>query len=700
MGTKSFALFSAPVFSASLFAAICIVGSGCKKPITDGPMNTTDRPSESAKGTPGQDAQKLSFAIDEGELSNRFVRDTTAASHVLTRSGTRPRIVAAFPAGNSGAGIWFRQPDQPVELTLGTPQTLKRDGLRGVTFEVTADADQLVIEQVVSSSVRILRDYMLHKKLPGQYQQEVEVQPSVARWSRPAVDKETRYTVEVAPLEQSAGVTRDGDVVAFARQSEGVPMRLLVTILNDEPSLTPIPKSELVTEDAVDDPEALNALAFLSYREKMLAGSWRFLTYFGRDTLLSVRLLMPVLQPGAVEAGLGSVLDRLSKEGEVAHEEDIGEFVALHHQARGYDSTREPIFDYTMIDDDLILAPVVASYLLEDQRGAARAVEFVQRKTPDGRTYQEALRANIDFVLGAAAPYSDDPKPANLISLPDGKNTGEWRDSEEGLAWGRYPYNVNVALMPAALEAAARLLESDLLGDPDAAAKARAMLPAWAKVYEHYEVELPVRRAKKNVLTYAATIGLDTDLLEQAFPAEPVVLEALVLDAKHQPIPVMHSDFGFSLLFGEPSPERLERFTHRIEQPFPIGLRTGVGVVVANATHAGPKLQKIFTPNNYHGAVVWSWQQAMMAEGLARQLRRDDLPESTRSALQSAQKTLWSLIEENREIANEELWSWRWEEGDYQLSPFGQQGGDVTESNAAQLWSTVYLSVRPHADQQ
>jgi len=77
------------------------------------------------------------------------------------------------------------------------------------------------------------------------------------------------------------------------------------------------------------DAAARDTLTFLAYREKLLAGSWRFDTYFGRDTLMSVRLLMPVLSPLAVEAALASVLARLSPQGEVAHEEDVGERAVL-----------------------------------------------------------------------------------------------------------------------------------------------------------------------------------------------------------------------------------------------------------------------------------------------------------------------------------------------------------------------------------
>ena len=50
---------------------------------------------------------------------------------------------------------------------------------------------------------------------------------------------------------------------------------------------------------------------------------------------MSVRLLMPVLSPPAVESGLSSVLARLSPDGEVAHEEDIGERAVVEHLKAG-----------------------------------------------------------------------------------------------------------------------------------------------------------------------------------------------------------------------------------------------------------------------------------------------------------------------------------------------------------------------------
>lgn len=117
-------------------------------------------------------------------------------------------------------------------------------------------------------------------------------------------------------------------------------------------------------------------LTFLSFREKLLAGSWRFDTYFGRDTLLSLRLLMPVLSATAVESGLGSVLARLSPQGEVAHEEDIGEQAVLDHMRTDGTRSAAPVYDYKMVDEDYLLAPVAAEWLLQpgaQARSAPRA---------------------------------------------------------------------------------------------------------------------------------------------------------------------------------------------------------------------------------------------------------------------------------------------------------------------------------------
>jgi len=154
-------------------------------------------------------------------------------------------------------------------------------------------------------------------------------------------------------------------------------------------------------------------------------------------------------------------------------------------------------------------------------------------------------------------------------------------------------------------------------------------------------------------------------------------------------VPILNSDVGFSLLFGNPTREELEVILSSIFRPFPAGLITPVGMVVANPTYSNESsLQDMFTRNHYHGAVVWSWQQALLAAGLCRQIERQE-------KLIAKEKELWAVINHTRTMGTSELWSWDFANNEYKIMPFGQASGHITESNAAQLWSTVYLAIQP-----
>ena len=56
----------------------------------------------------------------------------------------------------------------------------------------------------------------------------------------------------------------------------------------------------------------LNGLRFLAYKEKLLAGSWRFITYFGRDTLISLRMIAPIVNLSVIEAGILGMTSHLN----------------------------------------------------------------------------------------------------------------------------------------------------------------------------------------------------------------------------------------------------------------------------------------------------------------------------------------------------------------------------------------------------
>ena len=649
-------------------------------------------------------AADTSFARVEGLNLNSFVRQGNVAAHILLRNGSDPRLIVAFPAGNSGVGLWFKTLGKPAEWSMSAPATpvtlndAKGRPLHGVSFQASIRTDQLAPKQAVLSSVRVLRDYQGLGTQPAEVLATPVMQGDSITWSRDRLDGAPGYSLAVKVVH---GSLRDGSFVAGP---DGV-VTLAFTALTGETPLTPVSGNALLNDRALPDAGARAALEYLSYKEKYLAGSWRFDTYFGRDTLMSVRLLMPALQPAAVETGLRSVLERLSPQGEVAHEEDIGEFAIIDHRKQGDTASTAPVYDYKMIDSDYLFVPVARAWLLDDARGRARAKAFLAG-TLGSERLGDAMMRNIRFIAAQAQPFAKSPIKANLVSLKPGVPVGEWRDSNDGLGGGRYPYDVNAILVPEALASAGELYRSGLLA-PYIKPEDKAVLSSltsMAQVWRTHAAPLFVAHveaaaARKAIEAYANKANVPATPALAAVDAKGITFHALSLDAQGNPVAVQNSDEGFALLFGKPSGDQLDTMAAVINRPFPAGLMTPVGMLVANPAFAADDVQSRFGPSAYHGTVIWSWQQALTAAGLARQLERNDIPAATRSHLRAAQTCLWKAIDATGSVQSSELWSWRHAQGKYQVAAFGASGADADESNAAQLWSTVFLAIpRPAAE--
>ena len=85
-----------------------------------------------------------------------------------------------------------------------------------------------------------------------------------------------------------------------------------------------------------------------------------------------------------------------------------------------------------------------------------------------GQSYRQLLSRTCKKILELAKPFSEPgghTSYKNLIALRNGQPVGQWRDSDNGLGGGRYPYDVNTALMPAALRAIADLASTGAFGD-------------------------------------------------------------------------------------------------------------------------------------------------------------------------------------------------------------------------------------------
>ena len=651
-----------------------------------------------AGAAPAVGSSELSYQITEGRNINAFLRAGETAAHVLLRNGKDPRILIAFPAGNSGVGLWFDDLDHAATWHIDQAIRPVRSGkLNGVVVNASIDASRLTPKQAVLSSVRFLRDYQASGKYPAEVKVDVATEGDTLVYKRARLDGAPGYELRVR--------VKDGSVVAGQiRSRAGNRISLEITALTGDQPLTPIPAADLLNANAAPDTGARDALTFLSYREKLLAGSWRFNTYFGRDTLMSVRLLMPALKPLPIEAGLNSVLARLAPNGEVAHEEGIGEFAVKANRAAGKPGDRAEL-DYSMVDDDYMLAPVAAEYLLGSGKTRAAAYLAQPLASVSQPEKQEATGAaivrNLRFVLSQAKAFAQGPSLSNLIAIKPGHMAGEWRDSNDGLGRGVYAYDVNAVLVPAALEAGARLYRAGLLNNyvskedraaldsaVEVAAKWRSAAPPM------FEVHVPSAIAQQRITSYAKEMGVPAQPALSSLGNRAVTFHAISLDANGKPVRVINSDEGFELLFGMPSPAFLDTYVTSMMRPFPAGLMTDVGLLVANPVFSDRAVQALFTPGAYHGTVIWSWQQALLAAGLERQLARSDLPPALRNKLSGAQRELWKAIRASKAVQSSELWSWTFQNGRYTVVPFGAGKADVDESNAAQLWSTVYLAVQ------
>ncbi len=284
-----------------------------------------------------------------------------------------------------------------------------------------------------------------------------------------------------------------------------------------------------------------------------------------------------------------------------------------------------------------------------------------------------------------------------MVGLKPGTSAGEWRDSPDGLGGGRYPYDVNGVFVPAALRSVNALLQSRLLQPYLSTAQtrtldaSRAQRLVWiAKARQYFVVEKSKAIARSHIAAYASSLSIDPEAALQSLSGSNVTFDALALAGDGTPVPVVHSDIGFTLLFDDPMPQQLASLVETALRPFPAGLWTPVGMLVANPVFADGELQRRFNRTAYHGTVIWSWQQALFAAGLQRQLGRRDLPPPVRAQLLAAQARLWSSIHRLQQRQASELWSWSFEHGCYRAEPFVT---NVDEANSAQLWSTAFLGL-------
>jgi hypothetical protein len=631
-------------------------------------------------------AQSPTYVIEEGGQTNVFLDDQRAQTHALLRDG---RLVLAFPAENSGMGVWFEGKMEMLPSSLLSLPSSANSQTVEVSLRVL---EPTVVRKVVLDSIRALRDesegvntaVALEKARGSRQSEDLTALGSgsyAARFRREqrfvAADAGA-FELEVAPCrrDNDGNIVLDRGTVTVTARLPFKPMqRFLPTELYRPDYLKSLNRSP----GRVDD--SLRALEFLVRREKMMAGSWRFLTYFGRDTLISLAMLEPILSDQALKAGIESVLERLSPEGMVAHEEDIGPWAEWRHLQAGESKGLEPVYDHKMIDDDLLL-PVLLAKLQENGRGAVLDGLLANPKS------REAVLRNADYVLALLSKEE-------LIRLNPGESTGDWRDSHEGLGGGVYPASVNADLALPTLDALVMLYASTEA--PTRLAQAEALRPVWQTLAASYWIELSPSEVRSRLKSFAATLpDSQRATFENLTQARPDLLQApfrfpvLSFNDDMSPVVVPHTDVAFTLFYGHPSQQQLDATLSLLERPFPFGLATPAGPLVASPVFStDPGHYRSLGFGQYHDLVVWSWPSAMLQFGLLRQQGRfpslDSRIDGVLTQIRQSEDRVGAL-------ATSELWAVGLADG-ITWRAYGV-AGDQAESNALQLWSTVYPALQ------
>jgi hypothetical protein len=119
------------------------------------------------------------------------------------------------------------------------------------------------------------------------------------------------------------------------------------------------------------------------------------------------------------------------------------------------------------------------------------------------------------------------------------------------------------------------------------------MATVWrAKAGTLFDVSIPNAAARRDISGYAAALNISDDAALRSVGGASLRFHALSLSADARTIPVIHSDEGFELLFGHPAPAALGRAVTALMRPFPAGLLTDAGVVVANPVFADPLISR------------------------------------------------------------------------------------------------------------
>ncbi|KAG8704845.1 hypothetical protein FRC11_009523 [Ceratobasidium sp. 423] len=705
------------------------------------------------------------LTVTSGGYDNYFYRSNlTSATLLLTNpssvsSQIPNRMIIAHPAGNSGSlAYWSPYGNSTSNLTVTLqPGSLNSaigpDGLHGLQgtllFSTNAELGPTQI-----GSIRQVRDYVEGGGLSQALFNftVTQLDESVVWFSRRWLNYTTetlangttisrRYGYELR-LQAENGTrfevtpSNNTSIPPLVRVlvPDSSPGRVSWTAQVNETHIPPLEVGQVFVSGSANNSSLKNVreqFAFLTYQDKWTAGSWRFLTY--------LRIITPAfnLNSSAIEAVIGAAIERLSyADGRVAHEEAIGDYATFVNINEGHPERGNSVFlDYKMKDTHYLILPQLLTWVLYngtiDNSTINRFLNTRARLQPN-YTYRALLDKNVQYIMNTSRAFAQDPANyRNLARIEQGIPVGNWRDSNQGIGWGAYPVDISTALQPAALHAIADLAALGVLNNSLEAA-AREWGDTWERESSKlFKVTIGSSDAECRLVDYVQQTNLSTALLygngslnETATPSTAASNVTVFGNATFYGISllddgsiaqVMNSDLGFSLLYNRNiTREPISAVIYAL-QPFPRGLLTNIGQLVANPAYDSNRTRiRELDRTAYHGIVSWSRQTSLMALGLRRVVEacQSSTPNATDLLRAGLQRPEWcddptvtgpllrARSNLNKSISGSapeiysEVWSWAYgSNGRFNMTPLGELSTVGTETSAIQLWSFAALAL-------
>ncbi|KAK2755535.1 hypothetical protein FQN54_006475 [Arachnomyces sp. PD_36] len=712
--------------------SLCSLGSAVATPLNNADLTVRSFGSTNA---PKCADSPITLSLNTPPNNNYLYSDCHVAAEVVVSDS---RLLVAWPAGNSGAAASFAPQNdgnltiELVNSTVGSPlasvytpppeegsiSKYPTVGVKGVLRFSSVG----VLSHPILGSIRTIRDDSWDDPRILNATNFTSHPDGSASVQRLWLDNVTTTSLHFSPMTASAGHVSEADNTLVFDAGDYV-----FSAEVNYPQLTQMRPSDLFNPESQglisQYPDKVAALSFLTYSEKLLAGAWSYLTYFGRDSMISALLLEPVLSSGensTMEAVIGAALERINRtDGTVCHEEVIGDYATWLNMDSGISSTAM-VCDYKMVDTDYFVPILMDHYFLRNPANSHRVSDFLGtlagsvNAANQNLTWGQLSVINAERVLRLAGPFVESQTKENLIRLNDGQPVGQWRDSNNGIGGGRIPFDVNTALVPAALRSIAALARGGVYPQSDWAELADKYAQVWEdKTLQFFEVTIPRDDAKSRVATYTKNIGFagsnQTTIIDDDIRFYALALDGKLDTSTLDQVTVMNTDDSFRhFLLNTTDQTQLTAFLNQtannIRRTFPAGLMTDASMIVANPAYGDdPVYGKYFTDTDYHGTVIWSWQLALMAKGLELQLGRcmgsnqsspsqeNSTPEFCGSDVvfenvKDAYNLLWDSIEANSDQLAKELWSWNYRDGKFHAAPY-------SAANIWQLWSLTFLSV-------